>query len=172
MFTPPYWFHDNIKFTNEEINKLKSNLLLLKKDDSPVSTFFIHPDERPDRFLNEKYKKIIQDIIINVGMSYKSNSAYTYWSQLYGKGNYHQPHNHAEKGEYAPDISFVHFLDVPNEKYFTFTDTKDSKFIPDEQSNGDLICFPSWVWHYITPNESNQLRMVVAGNIIFTEHFK
>ena len=27
MFKPPYWFHDNVKFSDDDIKKLKNSLL-------------------------------------------------------------------------------------------------------------------------------------------------
>ena len=72
MFKPPYWFHDNIKFSDTEIKKLKNSLLDSKyknKDNEEHKTSFFHKfDQRPDAFLNIYYKDIIDDIIKNVGL--------------------------------------------------------------------------------------------------------
>ena len=38
MFKPPYWFHDNVKFSDEDINILKKN-------------FFFDDKNHPDTFL-------------------------------------------------------------------------------------------------------------------------
>ena len=98
--------------------------------------------------------------------------SYFFWSQLYQINGYHGPHNHAGgKGvDLNAHISWVHFLDVPDQKCFRFTDTKGNILIPDEQSSGDIICFPSWVWHEVVPLETDYLRLVTAGNIGFTSH--
>ena len=36
--------------------------------------------------------------------------------------------------------------------------------------NGDIICFPSWVWHEVVPNETTKRRIVISGNITFTHY--
>ena len=176
MFKPPYWFHDNIKFSDEDIKKLKNYLLDEQYKNKDVvehkTSFNHHPDFRPDRFLNTHYKGIIDDIAKNVGIYYLSKYNYFFWSQLYQINGYHLPHNHTGEKEidFKADISWVHFLDVPDQKCFRFTDTKGNILIPDEQSSGDIICFPSWVWHEVVPLETDYLRLVTAGNIGFTSH--
>ena len=49
-----------------------------------------------------------------------------------------------------------------------FLDHDGHFFIPEEQNNGDLICFPSYLHHQVLPNKSNTQRFVVAGNIEIT----
>jgi len=119
-----------------------------------------------------KNKNIIDDITKKVGIYHLSKYDYFFWSQLYLINGYHGPHNHAGgKGiDINAHISWVHFLDVPEQKCFRFTDTKGNILIPDEQSNGDIICFPNWVWHEVVPLKTDYLRLVVAGNICFTSH--
>ena len=53
-------------------------------------------------------------------------------------------------------MSWVHFLDVPKQKYFRFLDNDGNFLVPNEQSSGDIIVFPSWVWHEVLPNKSNE----------------
>ena len=143
------------------------------KDVVEHKTSYNHdPTFRPDRFLNYYYKDIIDDITKKIGIYHLSKYDYFFWSQLYQINGYHGPHNHAGgKGvDLNAHISWVHFLDVPDQKCFRFTDTKGNILIPDEQSSGDIICFPSWVWHEVVPLETDYLRLVTAGNIGFTSH--
>ena len=44
----------------------------------------------------------------------------------------------------------------------------DNFLVPNEQSSGDIIVFPSWVWHEVLPNKSNEERIVISGNISVT----
>ena len=176
MFKPPYWFHDNVKFSNDDIKKLKNSLLDDKYNNKDIeehkTSFFYNLENRPDApdaFLNIYYKNIIDDITKKIGVYHLSRYDYYYWSQLYQINGYHKPHNHST-GKVVNDISWVHFLDVPEQKCFRFTDTKGNILIPDEQSNGDIICFPSWVWHEVVPLRTDYLRLVIAGNIHFTSH--
>jgi predicted 2-oxoglutarate/Fe(II)-dependent dioxygenase YbiX len=81
------------------------------------------------------------------------------------------PHHHAKLDPNFNDIiSWVHFIDVPEQKCFRFTDTKGNTFVPDEQSTGDLICFPSWSWHEVIPNKTNHRRLIISGNISVTHY--
>ena len=174
MFKPPFWFHDNVKFSDDDIKKLKNSLLEDQYKNKSVlehkTSFNHHPDFRPDRFLNKYYKDIVDDITKKVGIYHLSKYDYFFWSQLYQINGYHGPHNHTgKKGEdFDAHISWVHFLDVPEQKCFRFTDTKGNVLVPEEQSSGDIIVFPSWVWHEVIPNKSNEERIVIAGNIAVT----
>ena len=47
-FKPPYWYHDNIKFSEDEINNLKNYLLREKNKNTD--------------FLDTVYKNIVDDI--------------------------------------------------------------------------------------------------------------
>ena len=169
MFKPPYWFHDNIKFPSDTINKLKIDLS--KIEGNVKTSYYIDQNERPDKFLNSFYADIIENIMKNIGIFHLSKYIYTYWSQLYDKKSYHGPHNHATiVNNFRSDISWVHFIDVPEQKCFRFTDTKGNILIPNEQLSGDFICFPSWVWHEVEQLKTDYSRVVVAGNISFTSH--
>ena len=78
-----------------------------------------------------------------------------------------EPHHHAGANGI---ISWVHFLDVAKKKCFRFTDTMGNILIPNEQSNGDIICFPSWVWHEALPHNEDYDRLIIAGNISITKY--
>ena len=110
----------------------------------------------------------------NVGLYRMVRYEYCYWSQLYFNNNKHNPHQHSRKiNDEARKweeviMSWVHFLDVPKQKYFRFLDNDGNFLVPDEQSSGDIIVFPSWVWHEVLPNKSNEERIVISGNIAVT----
>jgi hypothetical protein len=175
-FKPPYWYQGNIKFSNDEIKFLKSEIDLLgetkfAKNNMHISTFFIKQHQRPEKKYVDVYKKIVEDITKSVGIFHKITYDVSFWTQLYDKGMTHNPHHHALiHPDWESAISWVHFLDVPEQKCFRFTDTMGNTLIPDEQSNGDIICFPSWVWHEVLPNNSNMRRLVTSGNIKITHY--
>ena len=175
-FKPPYWYHDNIIFSKNKIKKLKSDLKTIaskgfEKDDNHISTYFIDASIRPDGDFNLIYNSIVEDIMKSVGIFYKTKYTYEYWSQYYNKGMSHRAHHHANTDQSQDaEISWVHFLDVPEQKCFRFTDTRGNFLIPEEQLNGDIICFPSFVWHQVVTNESDTDRLVIAGNISVTHY--
>ena len=175
-FKPPYWYHDNIKFSKDDLNLLKSEIDALReqkfaKGNQHISTFLLEKYERPENKYLDLYKKIVEDITKTVGIYYKVTYDVSYWTQLYDNGMSHNPHHHAMiNSDWESTISWVHFLDVPEQKCFRFTDTKGNTLVPDEQNNGDIICFPSWVWHEVLPNKSNMRRLVTSGNIKVTHY--
>ena len=117
------------------------------------------------------FVRISGDSMINVGIYNNVLYNYTYWTQMYEKNMCHKPHNHAKLDPNFVDIiSWVHFIDVPEQKCFRFLDNDGNFFVPDEQTNGDIICFPSWAWHEVIPNETEHRRLVISGNISVT-HF-
>ena len=171
IFKPPYWYHDNIKFSDDDLKILKYEIDDLRekkfaKDKMHISTFFLEKYERPENKYLELYKEIVEDITKNVGIYYKVTYNVSFWTQLYDEGMFHNPHHHAKLAPNFNDIiSWVHFIDVPEQKCFRFTDTKGNTYVPDEQSTGDLICFPSWSWHEVLPNKTNHRRLIISGNI-------
>ena len=180
-FKPPYWYHDNIKFSDDDIDSLKKDFIKISKvlnQDDPIkdqlTSYFINDTIRPEKKFNNYYAKIVEDIMKNVGLYRMVRYEYSYWSQLYFKNSKHNPHQHSRKidDELRKSeeviISWVHFLDVPEQKCFRFVDNDGNILVPDEQLNGDIIVFPSWVWHEVLPNESNQERIVISGNIAVT----
>ena len=83
MFKPPYWFHDNIKFSDDDIKKLKNSLLDEQYKNKNVvehkTSFNHHPNFRPDRFLNKYYKDIVDDITKKVGIYHLSKYDYFFF---------------------------------------------------------------------------------------------
>ena len=175
-FKPPYWYQGNLKFSENDLKILKTDIDNLgekkfSKDNKHMSTYFIEQTERPEKKYVEVYKKIVEDITKTVGIFYKTTYNVSFWTQLYDEGMTHNPHHHALiESDSESVISWVHFLDVPKQKCFRFTDTKGNTLVPDEQNNGDIICFPSWVWHEVLPNETNKRRVVISGNIKVTHY--
>ena len=180
-FKPPYWHHDNIKFADEDIKILKSEMSnkseFLSKNDpmkDQVTTFYVDQRIRTEKKFNSRYDQIVEDIVKNVGLYRMVKYEYQYWAQLYLQNHKHTPHQHSRKIHEEPRkweeviMSWVHFLDVPKQKCFRFLDNDGNFLVPNEQSSGDLIVFPSWVWHEVLPNKSNQERIVISGNISVT----
>ena len=171
-FRPPYWYHDNIKFNQEELKQLESEVKLLgsekySESKTHLTTYFLSEKERPEKIFNKTYNSIVEDITKKIGIYHRIRYTYTYWAQLYEKGMTHSAHHHA----LVSAISWVHFINVPKQKCFRFTDTVGNTLVPKEQKNGDIICFPSWLWHEVLPNkEAGNTRIVVAGNITINHY--
>ena len=168
-YNPPYWFHKNIQFPDEEINQVSENLKKISKEllvrkYPMLSSYYFKMHQRPDKIWQKKYSDIVKDITKEVGLYSLCRYEFEYWSQYYLRNTGHPAHCHFDPSH----LSFVHILKSP-EKLFTFTDTVGNTFVPPEQNNGDLFVFPSWVFHEVKPNESGEERFVVAGNITITD---
>ena len=180
-FKPQYWLYKNIKFPDLEVANVIKNIKkigkeLIDRDEKLISTFYYKDFERPDRVFTERYDEIMQDIVKEQGMFTSTKYLWLFWSQLYFHNGCHPVHNHATHNDesikhikdYKDFVSWVHFIKTPNEKCFRFIDKDGQCYYPEEQNNGDLIVFPSYLWHEVTPNISKEERFVTAGNIAFT----
>ena len=86
-FKPPYWYHDNIKFSDDDIDSLKKDLIKISKvlnQDDPIkdqlTSYFINDTIRPEKKFNKYYAKIVEDIMKNVGLYRMVRYEYTYCS--------------------------------------------------------------------------------------------
>ena len=115
--------------------------------------------------IDNYYNTLISDMMIDLSL-YKRTSYITtdWWAQLYNSNtNGHADHDHFSGYEY---ISWVHFVNIPQQKCFYFINDKNEKYYIDHQSSGDFIAFPSWAKHGADKVvEDNFDRLIVAGNI-------
>lgn len=87
------------------------------------------------------------------------------WGQLAKKDIpcYIKEHNHYKHPKQM--LSWVHFVKVPEQKCFYFC--KDgNKSYPIHQKSGDLMVFPSYLYHGVDERKNLDERFVVVGNII------
>ena len=97
-YNPPYWFHDNIKFSEKQIQDLKNDMnnLVDEKQQNPktnISTYFLkdensgkymsHKSMNLDKKFNDFYSKVVESITKSVGIYHRVRYEYSYWSQLY-----------------------------------------------------------------------------------------
>ena len=89
-FKPPYWYHDNVEFSYEDLKELKFDIDFIgsekyAKENQHISTYFLKENQRPDKKYNDLYSTIVRDIVENVGVYDKVKYDCTYWTQLYEK---------------------------------------------------------------------------------------
>ena len=53
-FKPPYWYHDNVEFSYEDLKELKFDIDFIDsqkyaKEKQHISTYFLKETERPDK---------------------------------------------------------------------------------------------------------------------------
>ena len=89
------------------------------------------------------------------------------WYQQYYKSQFHAPHSHGaygyssvtyicfNKNEHAPAVFISPFLDPKGNLM---------EYVP-KVDEGHIIFFPSMITHYVQPNKSNELRLILSFNI-------
>ena len=82
------------------------------------------------------------------------------WGQYYKKGDYQVSHHH------NPHYwSFVYFVNAPRGSApLVFTDS-NKKVTP---KAGMLVLFPGWVYHHVPKHKREEIRSVIAGNMVYT----
>ena len=163
--SPVIW-RDNIKFNDEDIEKVHSEIVSRDEficDDSGkgiLYTTFNHDDifDRPEVFFLDVYKEVIAEMVNDLGF-YASETKFDYWCQVYDGG--HMNHNHLCASTL---LSFVHFIKPTDTKCFYFV-SRDGEPLYPKQDPGDIIAFTSWAPHGVDESKGIE-RMTVAGNLV------
>ena len=170
MFEPLYRYHGNVKFPDTEVEQVINELCKLKNylgmfmEEEAVSSYYLDQKDRPDKIWQPRYNEIVEEITKSIGIQSTSRYVWDYWSQLYFTNNFHSAHTHYQG---PSTISWVHFVKPTTEKHFMFVDNDGKEHELPEQNEGDIVFFPSYIWHRVKPLKSGR-RFVVAGNIELT----
>lgn len=165
MYKPLYWYFGNITFPDQEVEQVIKELErlgeeLIKREDA-ISSYYLKIHSRPDKIWQPKYEEIVEEITDSIGIQKTSKYTWDYWTQLYFPKNRHNAHHHWNG---KATLSFVHFIKPTDENSFVFLDNYGNDYVLPEQREGDIVCFPSYIWHRVKPLKSGR-RFVVAGNI-------
>ena len=165
--SPVIW-RDNLKFADEDIEKVSSLILADEEFYNDTSdsvegssihtTYHAPPDSRPELLFLESYKEVISEIVLDLGL-YECDTKFNYWCQIYDGGH----ENHFHLNALVP-VSFVHFVRPTETKCFYFV-TRDLERLYPKQDPGDIIAFSSWTPHGVDQSIGNA-RMTIAGNIV------
>jgi len=155
-----------------------------------LKTQFLYPSKIQEKFYSEffssylsayrqahsEYNRFANNF--NVEIAYDD-----LWINFMKSGEFNPPHTHAS------DISFVLFLDVPNEIHkeaekfegvgsppgsimFHYGETSRPKWASNEfgmiPRTGDLFIFPALLKHWVAPFHANATRISVSGNLRIT----
>ena len=80
------------------------------------------------------------------------------WGQLYNKGDYQVGHDHIPY-----HISYVYYVNTPKGSSPLVFDQSKKKLFP---KAGEIVLFPSWVWHSVPPNNCDE-RTMIGGNLCY-----
>lgn len=99
-----------------------------------------------DTFLNAKSCKIKVEII-NI------------WFQIYRKNNYHAYHTHGEC-----NFTNVMYLNLPDNNIKTEIKGPQDRSIQFEAQEGQIVSFPSYLWHCSPVNKSDSEKIIISFN--------
>ncbi len=110
-------------------------------------------------FLRREYEKVSVDATRKFGIDnyYFSDIWYNY----YKKGQYQEPHNHADGNA---GITAVHYL-IFDPRYHSYTNFTDTDVKSPKVKMGDILFFPNALEHYVPENETNKPRLTIAFTI-------
>lgn len=116
-----------------------------------------------DKELLSTYVPILKNVLKKFGL----NGMFSYssiWGQYYKKEMEAvvTPHHHFT--DLKQIISWIHFLDVPDQKCFYFL-VGDEKIYPETQKPFDLMFYPSYAIHGVDKLKHANDRLVIVGNI-------
>ena len=189
----PFLFHTKVKeslvkfLLDEGLKSTKSHNKSLA---GHLKSQFLYPREIQRKFYSDffssyisayrkahcQYNRLRKDVHIEV-------SYIDLWINFMKSGEFNPSHTHAS------DISFVLFLDVPEEiheeakKYegvgaapgsitFHYGETTRPKWVNNDFSYrpkaGDLFIFPALLQHWVAPFKANVTRISVSGNLGLT----
>ena len=116
-----------------------------------------------DKQLLSTYVPKLKEVLGKFGLQglFSYNSI---WGQYYKKemNAVITPHHHFRQTKQM--LSWIHFLDVPDQKCFYFL-VGDQKIYPDTQKKFDLMFYPSFAVHGVDKLIHADDRLVVVGNI-------
>lgn len=158
---------DQLYPDNTDVRDAVSELKSIPETYDPTlnyhTSYFVHPDRRPERGFTEFYSQILDEVITDVGLKHRAEIFYEMWMQVYTKDSKSfSKHDHFSGNEL---LSWVHFVEPSSKPCFHFLDSKKNKIYPDQKA-GDFIVFPSWVLHEVDPPDEDDDRVVISGNIM------
>ena len=99
---------------------------------------------------------------------YKFTEVSRVWTQRYSKGDYHPPHDHGPEGFacvfYAQLDPKVHLPTEFMQPWIPHTGNRDME-APDNIVEGDLVIFPSNLFHMAPPHSSDKYRTIISFNL-------
>jgi len=156
----------NFNVDSDTIESISSELKTIPKahflDQGLYSSYRLSAEEGPNFILNDFYGQVIEHVCKQLTTYERSRYRWHFWLQVYEPGSSgHDIHDHWSGNEM---FSWVHFL-KPVNKSFHFL-VEGQKVYPKRQNPGDFIVFPSWALHAVDGNDTDDERVVIAGNVM------
>lgn len=139
--------------------------------DQPSYGSFLNLSYKDEEFelfnkLNLFYGPIIDSFMKDIGQYKNSRYKWEIWWQLYEPNSPgFKIHKHCGVEGDPQVISFNHFAKtIPGRSFFSWV-FGGGKEILHEEKEGDIIFFPGHAFHRVRPNDTNEYRLTVSGNI-------
>ena len=167
------------------LNKKEMDQLLkyILKQNKPSNYTFrtegLEQNKKQYKSLSNKIKLVSKDIFNRQKLVQEDFEITSMWSNIMNEKNFEPPHSHANSflsGVYYlkihDDSSNIIFLDprsqskVISPKVLEWTIHNSSIWWIKPKQNS-IIFFPSWLQHHVEPNQSKEIRVSIAFNIMF-----
>jgi len=158
-----------LRIYNSRINqKEKFKVSEGKEDSLDVQTDFHFNYDNSDDHYSDQIEKILKDELDAFSEDSQLDiEVHNCWFEKAEKYKFHTCHNHGTTGYSA--VCFVEF----DPKYHNPTvfinpitaDNDTSNFMPPKIREGSLIFFPSFLYHYTSPNLSDIDRVILSFNL-------
>ena len=159
---------EKFELTEDMIAKWKkrysSDLFLTVKENKEFGSHYTGYQRDFDKEeLLSVYVPKLKEVLTKFGLSGMFSYS-SIWAQYYKKemGAKISPHDHFTEPKNM--LSWIHFVDVPDQKCFYFL-VGDQKIYPDTQSKSDLMFYPSYAVHGVDKLIGAEDRLVIVGNI-------
>ena len=175
---PVSWEKTNFRLTDDELGVITNNEYYLPKNNHLTRTSFLLKDTRLSRvrnFLDERMKNYTENVVEIEDKFILTNS----WSTITKKGEQHHVHNHPNsifslvfyvrsEGEKSGNLKFEYESRL-NEKWdFSYSiknyNSFNSSGLTYTVKTGDIIIFPSWLFHKTTENTTDKDRIIIGAN--------
>ena len=159
-------WHDNIINSNIDYDDIISKIV--DNDNYYSAPLDLHTtyqmDDAPDSIVADFYGDVISRFMTDLGLYHRCRYNFGWWTQIYSGNNNstHPPHDHFDHGVI---LSWIHFVKPPKQDCFCFVDSNGNQTFPKTQRQNDFIVFPSFILHQAVPFESDEDRVIIAGNI-------
>ena len=185
--TPVFHFSlENQKGFNEELKKFILNLKNKKKDGIKKSNqggwhspnFDLKNDKSVLNFISV-FEVYVKNVVDEIGWKYDSDRVKieAMWSIINKKGSFNIQHNHpnaflssAYYVKYPKDSGNIKFFDPREQKIIRYPKIKNynemsAQIVEITPKEGDLLIFPSYLYHAVNENLSNEDRIIISFNV-------
>jgi len=182
MFTTPIYAKKLKNIDNKKIikylNKIKHERHNLNSsaEGGHHTQYFFYPFPTVVEDLNKEIESFVKEAPFKDFEVRGTPSVHNSWFIINNKGDFNKPHSHPPywiSGVYyvkadkdSGDIVFNNHAEMNNyaTSYFNYNkfNSKEYRVIPETRM---LILFPSWIYHFVTPNKTNKDRIAYSFNI-------